>query len=850
MVSVSLPPKGKHAIKPMKSGPVTLAANLSSLTELFSLSTLQAEVRSIESKLTLTKPKEYYRSTGTGTMVELWGNQFDQSTLLGDLLAVLPPSSMHAAYLQFQMLQNAVEILVPMDIALQKMDVITRAFRYETCLSLVRVFEWYSTIGPATTSYLLRTYQKHGYQGLQKEAPPFADLVDHIIRYVQSLWNEKEASRHAKKKRKPNTVHDVGSLPKSTIGSKDLSAIPGDLYGLRTTGKSGLRTVTLPRIKETLLKAGEDALYAASEFCLQELITKEIIIPKLKIIDTRLSGGRTQNFNDHQLIYQRCITRGAILWSIADVCGTNGIFAASQIDRFLQSPAIIFEHPLSDHRKFAPGVLKRADEILAPLKAWIQICLDDCPEVSVAAQKLGYYTDHQMAELYEGGPLPMVFSEEEDLENDGRHSDNQTKTKKGQKRQFQPRPTNNISLNLDSLIPPDIRESFSFGVPAIIIREALNYHRGLPAGDECAQRILNGLHPLTSSPTRHNPDHTNPIRESMHGATLLKEHLPASKVTTRQGISNLLSWLGTGQGYFTRKFLKTITRHHFFASSIQEMIETFQAPINSNATLISQFQQTAGKPQNIPGYIQYDDPCIWGQPNHFLSISPSRGKNSGKKMTLEEKFAPYWADSVQDAWAKLLGDLLDQDPTTYTGERPKWATASLFLDEINVLSFKRGLTRLQLANYLVTLKIVDPPEPDEMAQWIFHNQGLGAFTGLANIGFILSSNNLNATRAAFACVFRHLDENLTREDKEILFFSPIFVEHLLCKVGRWKNRFSNYPGIADKLHELVHKALEETWNSGWVAGANSLSPKAVPFPLKLDFAWIEAVIADIKVRYI
>ena len=34
---------------------------------------------------------------GMGAMVELWGNQFDRSTLLGDLLAVLPASSMHAA---------------------------------------------------------------------------------------------------------------------------------------------------------------------------------------------------------------------------------------------------------------------------------------------------------------------------------------------------------------------------------------------------------------------------------------------------------------------------------------------------------------------------------------------------------------------------------------------------------------------------------------------------------------------------------------------------------------------------------------------------------------------------------
>lgn len=140
----------------------------------------------------------------------------------------------------------------------------------------------------------------------------------------------------------------------------------------------------------------------------------------------------------------------------------------------MQSPAIIFESPLSDHRKFAPGVLKRTEEILAPLKAWIQSYLDEYPEVSIAAQKLGYYTDHQMAELYEGGPLPTALSEE-DLENDGRNSDNshsihdQADSRKGRKHQFQPHPTNNVSLNLDSLIPPDVQKSFSLGALAIII---------------------------------------------------------------------------------------------------------------------------------------------------------------------------------------------------------------------------------------------------------------------------------------------------------------------------------------------------------------------------------------------
>jgi len=767
------------------------------------------------------------------------------------------------------MLQDAVEILSTMNVEMQKIDVIKRAFRYETCLSLVKVFEWYCYIGPATTQHLMRIHRAHGYEGLHKEAPQFAKLVDHIVQYIQALCDKKEKSYPARKKRKSklqiapietptsDLIEDVGS---SSMSMNDIFFIPGDLYRLRTTTKAGSQ-IKLPQIKDSLLKPDADALYAASEYCLQELFSKELIIPKLRSIDCSLSGlgGKISNFTD-PLVYQRCITRGAILWSIAKACGTNGIFASSEIDSFLRSPGILFAEPLHNHRKFVPEVLKKKEAILAPLIEWIKSYLNEHPEVSRVAQTLGCYADHQMSELHAGRPLPLVFSGDEDSENGSSNPDNsdfhqvenQAASNRGQKHQYQPCPTNSISLDLDSLIPQDVRKDFSLGAPAIIIREALNRHRDLPFGDEYTQRILNGLHPVTSSATKHNPDHTNPIRELMHGAILLKEHLPAFKMTTREGISNLLSWLGTGQGYVTRNFLQTLTRSHFFTSSLQEMIETFQVAINTNASLIASYIHHRGKPQEIPGFIFCDDQCIWGQPNHYLSVSPTRRKGNrdghSEKFTLQEKFEPYWSDSVQDAWAKLLGNMLNQDPATYAGKRPKWSMASPFLEEINVLTFRSGLTRLQLANYLVTLEIMDPPEPDEVARWIFKNQSLGAFAGLGKMGFFLPRDDIDATRAAFAYVFHHLNQNLTEEDKEILCFGPIFIEHLLCKIGRWMTRFGEYPAVANKFKELISEALEE--NSAWVPGANLHSPKAFPFPLKPDLAWVEVVIANVKVCHI
>ena len=74
-----------------------------------------------------------------------------------------------------------------MESDVQKIKVIKCSFRYEICCALVRVFEWYSDIGPTTSQTLMQIHQTHGYLFLLKEAPQFAKVVDHIIQYVYRL---------------------------------------------------------------------------------------------------------------------------------------------------------------------------------------------------------------------------------------------------------------------------------------------------------------------------------------------------------------------------------------------------------------------------------------------------------------------------------------------------------------------------------------------------------------------------------------------------------------------------------------------------------------------------------------
>lgn len=111
---------------------------------------------------------------------------------------------------------------------------------------------------------------------------------------------------------------------------------------------------------------------------------------------------------------------------------------------------------------------------------------------------------------------------------------------------------------------------------AIVLQEALNQHQNLPFANEITHRILLGQHPTQSSTTTHPPCQTNPICHSSEYACIFKAHLPGCQLTSREGISNLLSWMGTGQGYQTKPFLNSIAwPSGFYSSNIDELLDIF-----------------------------------------------------------------------------------------------------------------------------------------------------------------------------------------------------------------------------------------------------------------------------------
>lgn len=119
--------------------------------------------------------------------------------------------------------------------------------------------------------------------------------------------------------------------------------------------------------------------------------------------------------------------------------------------------------------------------------------------------------------------------------------------------------------------------------------------------------------------------------------------------------------------------------------NLEEIVEIFQAAVAQNTLIVSQYPNHP-RPKELSGIISVDDMLAWGQPNHLLSSAPTKEKIGGYtiKFTLQEKFAPYWVKEVQNAWVEFLGDMLDDDPTTYLGPHRPWRDVQSMLKNLNI----------------------------------------------------------------------------------------------------------------------------------------------------------------------
>ncbi|KAJ7477495.1 hypothetical protein FB451DRAFT_1338790 [Mycena latifolia] len=294
----------------------------------------------------------------------------------------------------------------------------------------------------------------------------------------------------------------------------------------------------------------------------------------------------------------------------------------------------------------------------------------------------------------------------------------------------------------------------------------------------------------------------------------MPQHFPGLKLTGPIGLSNTLSWFGTGQGAGTERFLNHLNpMGGFFAADLETMVQNFDSIILHNA--------------QSPDIIQFDNQKAWGnQPNPELAAQPTikRTEDGPKeKHTLTHKFSPYFAEDVQTKWRAHLGDLADQDPGNYTGNLPTWASTIRLISELGIPSFKTGLTAMQLVNTLVFSKVVQMPSVVEMAKWIADNPSLRAVAGLKALGF--HANTRDQIQGSYICFHNCLAKYLTANDRDTLGFHPPFTEHLLCKIPRWEKYLE-----AEHAPTLTQIAAS-MGIVNWTAGNDLTDARAIPFPM-------------------
>ncbi|KAJ7780833.1 hypothetical protein DFH07DRAFT_729357 [Mycena maculata] len=230
-----------------------------------------------------------------------------------------------------------------------------------------------------------------------------------------------------------------------------------------------------------------------------------------------------------------------------------------------------------------------------------------------------------------------------------------------------------------------------------------------------------------------------------------------------------------------------------------------------------------------------ENQAIYGQPNTWYSLHPSvaTSPKTYVNLTLEEKFTPYFAPEPQRSWLAFLGPLADQDPALSDAPKKSWEDVVRWIVQSGIRGFGSGLGALQFANNMVFAKIASVPSPAAMAQWIFANKNYGAMDGLRVLGFQLPKRNVSpsAVRAAFMCFYLWLNHHLSEEDKEVVHFDSIFVEQLLCKIGRWKHRMEKLASM-----DLVKDATRILDAEEWELQANLNDHTKFPFPSCKGFA--------------
>jgi len=726
----------------------------------------------------------------------------EAQAFVNNMIEELPigPWTNESAALAIAQLVQAVELVPIVRRQLAESHILERTMLWESAHSYLTVYRWYTDIGP-TLACVLFDAHRQGSDRLHDRYPKFEPLVDHIFRYIQCLYSQKNASKSTKSKgqtSRKQSNQDTRDPNYRPVHDK----VPADFFGLLPMRNKSL--VKLPSVTTYRLSADLDNQYSHAIEVFQSLFSDHVIVEHMRDADSNVNSGRRHTGDDLGMIWTRCIVRGALVSSIVDVFkDDDGIFAFPLMETLLTSPSLLFNAPITKDADLSARILADPAGALRCVNEYISGRLSQAPAIISIAKDIGD-TVFQAASTLSTQPTGVRFRLPSQVRKHLRSGRASNKVS-------DPLPTGPVCL--ETLLGGKEDTPF-FGLLALMIREVLNQRRGHSMGNEMLNRVLQGLTPTTGNVVLSDGediDHFMPLRWDSEYARLLSKHLPPHLLVTSAGISSLLVWMTTGQGSLTKEF---VNNNNMYFKSLDEAVATFERARDQHA---------------LGESIVFENMRVWGQSARALSFKATQG------LTIREKLAPFFTSEVQADWKKTLGlELADHpDPKSYSGKRPTWMDIRNFVMRHKFVGLMDGLTQIQFANNVALAYIASHPTMDEISPWIAKHPKLGAYGGLRAMGFSVAPGKSGEpwVWGAFRCVYDHLDLHLSQEDKDELQFGAMFVEHLLCKLVRWIGVFERAK-IGVGLTTLAHAAAND--EVPWICGANyrDSTGQLMPIPLR------------------
>lgn len=792
------------------------------LEDLLNPDRLESECHTLANTMRLSPPKikDWKEAVLHNDKFEDWLAQNQVNFALSTWVSAAGKDSFGEHHLQLRWMTLNATRLPKLTTEMLLTSVNARLTTWELGRILVQTYLWHTEHSPKLSGMVIKAFRdgRLSYDQIKEAFPYYAELAAHILHYTFSrrimVADERNKAKNPKKEGTSRNTYNAKRQTPLCFGDKpgNVEVIPGDLYGLLGESKAPAVLKCSSFLGKQPSFRSLDDVYEKAETIFQSVLRDALLVPHLHRLDSIFQEDRKRRATDAAGVWHRCVARGALLDILAKVVGTDSIFASADILSLIVSPYWVYREKLilgtdiSSPSAFVKFIARDPAIRLEPLKNWIASHIDGnghTERVKEAASDLGSL-------LHE-----FVVGQEDGAAGKGK------KVLRSQVKQV-----------FRLLQPQEIKSSASpirLSVLGLIVQEALNNARSLPYRDEGLRRILVGEDPFTRRNAKYNPDQTNPFRHANVATELFKRHL-ADHVGKPEWLSNALAWMGTGQGVKTQRFLEQLSQPGFFCNTLEDQVLMFENVLEENARRVLKHKGRPGE-ETLNGWFYTSDSQIWGQSSNHLKLFPTV---DGREMTLGEKLGQYWSPDIIARWS---------DWYSQAKEKRTWKGALEFLYSLHIRGFQSGLTVFQLANNMALLDIVSMPEAYDIADWIHDNAHLGASGGLKFLGFHMDT--CGAVRCAFDCVFSHLDQYMTDADKKLAGFGTIFVEHILCKIVRWADRYGKDDQGNLILGSLSQKATQEQQALPWVSGENSTNHLCLPFPVEVS----EELIGMVMNRY-